>query len=85
MSTLTVAAPDQIDIVTMACRVLPGDILLDVHGVPVVLVTRARTRHTGKKVTQIEGEWLIERPLGAPSIFRRSSLSSSATYLRRAV
>lgn len=84
MSTLTVAAPDQTDIVTTARRVLPGDILLDVHGVPAVLVTRARTRMTGKQVTQIEGEWLIARPATAPRIFRRTSLSSSATYVRRA-
>jgi hypothetical protein len=85
MNTLTVAAPDQTDIVTTARRVLPGDILLDVNGVPVVLVTRARTRLTSvKQVTQIEGEWLVRRPLGTSSIFRRSTLSTSTTYVRRA-
>ena len=84
MNMLTVAAPDQADIVTTARRVMPGDILLDVNGVPVVLVTRARTRLTGKQVTQIEGEWLIQRPLGAASIFRRSTVATSTTYVRRA-
>ncbi len=85
MNMLTVAAPDQTDIVTTARRVFPGDILLDANGVPVVLVTRARTRMTGKQVTQIEGEWLIQRPATAPSVFRRTSLATSATYIRRAV
>ena len=84
MNMLIVAAPDQTDIVTTARRVLPGDILLDVHGVPVVLVTRARICLTGKKVTQIEGEWLITRPATAPGIFRRTSLATSAVYVRRA-
>lgn len=84
MNMLTVAAPDQTDIVTTARRVLPGDILLDAHGVPVVLVTRARTRMTGRQVTQIEGEWLITRPATAPRLFRRSTVSTSATYVRRA-
>lgn len=84
MNMLTVAAPDQTDIVTSAQGVLPGDLLLDANGVPVVLVTRARTRLTGKKVTQIEGEWLITRPATAPGIFRRTSLATSATYVRRA-
>lgn len=83
MNTLTAPAPS--DIVTTARRVMPGDILLDARGVPVVLVTRARTRLTEKPVTQIEGEWLIQRPLGATSIFRRSTLASSATYIRRTV
>lgn len=83
MNTLTVAAPGQTDIVTSAQRVLPGDLLLDANGVPVVLITRARTRRTGRQVTQIEGEWLVTRPAGASTIFRRSSLSSLATYIRR--
>lgn len=83
MNMLTVAAPDQTDIVTSAQRVLPGDLLLDANGVPVVLITRTRTRRTGKQVTQIEGEWLVQRPLGASTIFRRSSLSTLATYVRR--
>lgn len=83
MNTLTIPAPAQTDIVTTARRVLPGDILLDVNNVPVVLVTRARTRMTGRQVTQIEGEWLIARPATAPRIFRRTSLSTSATYVRR--
>lgn len=82
MKTLT--APSQTDIVTSAQRVLPGDLLLDASGTPVVLVTRARTRRTGRQVTQIEGEWLIARPLGASSVFRRSTLSGFATYVRRA-
>lgn len=72
------------DFVTSAQRVMPGDILLSEDGQPTVLVTRARTRHTGKKVTQIEGEWLIARPLGAARIARRSSLASAAIYVRRA-
>ena len=84
MNMLTVTAPDQTDIVTSAQRVLPGDLLLDAHGVPVVLITRARTRRTGKSVTQIEGEWLVQRPAGAPTVFRRSSLATLATYIRRA-
>jgi hypothetical protein len=84
MNMLTVAAPDQVDIVTSAQRVLPGDLLLDANGVPVVLITRARTRRTGRQVTQIEGEWLITRPAGAPTVFRRSTLASAATYVRRA-
>lgn len=83
MNTLTVAAPGQADIVTSAQRVLPGDLLLDANGFPVVLITRARTRRTGRQVTQIEGEWLVTRPAGASTIFRRSSLSSLATYIRR--
>lgn len=83
MNTLTVAAPGQTDFVTSAQRVLPGDILLDANGVPVVLITRARTRRTGKQVTQIEGEWLVNRPAGASTVFRRSSLSTLATYIRR--
>jgi hypothetical protein len=82
MSTLT-AVPTDTDIVTTARRVLPGDILLDANGSPVVLVTRARTRMTGRQVTQIEGEWLIARPATAPRIFRRSTVSTSATYVRR--
>lgn len=83
MTALT-AAPAQTDIVTTARRVLPGDILLDANGAPAVLVTRARTRMTGKQVTQIEGEWLTYRPAGASMVFRRSSLSTLATYVRRA-
>lgn len=85
MNTLTVAAPGQADIVISAQRVLPGDLLLDANSVPVVLVTRARTRRTGKQVTQIEGEWLVTRPAGTPTVFRRSSLSTLATYVRRSV
>jgi hypothetical protein len=81
MKTLT--APTQTDVVTSAQRVLPGDLLLDAAGSPVVLVTRARTRSTGRKVTQIEGEWLVQRPAGAPTVFRRSSLATLATYIRR--
>lgn len=84
MHTQTVAAPAENDIVTTARRVMPGDILLDANGLPVVLVTRARTRMTGKQITQIEGEWLISRPATAPRIFRRSTVSTSATYIRRA-
>lgn len=80
----TITAPAQTDFVTTAQRVMPGDILLDATGRPVVLITRARTRHTGKKVTEIQGEWLIERPTTAPRIFRRSTLSTAATYVRRA-
>lgn len=81
----TITAPAPVDFVTTAQRVMPGDILLHAEtGQPTVLVTRARTRHTGKKVTQIEGEWLIERPLGATSIFRRSSLATAPAYVRRA-
>lgn len=80
----TTLARTSADFVTSAQRVMPGDILLSEDGQPTVLVTRARTRHTGKKVTQIEGEWLIERPLGASSIFRRSSLAKAAAYIRRA-
>lgn len=79
MKTLT--APT--DIVTSAQRVLPGDLLLDANGSPVVLITRARTRRTGRQVTQIEGEWLVTRPAGAPTVFRRSSLSTLGTYIRR--
>lgn len=79
----TITAPAPTDIATTAQRVMPGDILLDVTGRPVVLVTRARTRHTGKKVTEIQGEWLIERPATAPRIFRRSTLSIAVTYVRR--
>lgn len=81
MKTLTASAPA--DIVTSAQRVLPGDLLLDASGSPVVLVTRARTRRTGRQVTQIEGEWLVNRPAGASTVFRRSSLSTLATYIRR--
>jgi hypothetical protein len=84
MNMLTVAAPDQADIVTTARRVMPGDLLLDANSVPVVLVTRARTRMTGRQVTQIEGEWLVQRPLGASTIFHRSTVATSATYVRRA-
>lgn len=81
MHTITAPAPS--DITTTAQRVMPGDILLDVTGRPVVLVTRARTRMTGRRVTQIEGEWLVERPTTAPRIFRRSTLSTAVTYVRR--
>lgn len=80
----TITAPASLDFVTSAQRVMPGDILLSEDGRPVVLVTRARTRHTGKKVTEVQGEWLIERPRTAPRIFRRSTLASAATYVRRA-
>lgn len=83
MNMLTVPAPSQSDIVTSAQRVMPGDILLDKQGLPVALVTRARTRLTGKRVTRVEGEWLINRPLGAPSVFRRTTLATSATVIRR--
>lgn len=83
MNMLTVAAPRRADIVTSAQRVLPGDLLLDANSVPVVLVTRVRTRRTGKQVTQIEGEWLVTRPAGAPTVFRHSTLASTATYVRR--
>lgn len=80
----TITAPAPTDIVTSAQRVLPGDLLLDANGVPVVLITRTRTRRgTARQVTQIEGEWLVQRPLGASSVFRRSSLSTLATYVRR--
>lgn len=79
----TTLASTSADFVTSAQRVMPGDILLSEDGQPTVLVTRARTRHTGKKVTQIEGEWLISRPLGASRIAKRVSLATAATYVRR--
>lgn len=82
MNTLATAPAD---FVTTAQRVMPGDILLSEDGRPMVLVTRARTRMTGRRVTQIEGEWLVERPSTASRVFRRSTLASAATYVRRAV
>jgi len=83
MNTLTAPAPAA-EFVTTARRVLPGDILLSEQGTPLVLVTRARTRLTGRRITQIEGEWLVQRPAGAPSIFRRSTVDTYSTYIRRA-
>lgn len=83
MNMLTIPAPSQADIVTSAQRVMPGDILLSNEGVPVVLVTRARTRLTGKRVTSIAGEWLTERPIGSSSVFRRTTLATSAIAVRR--
>lgn len=85
MATPTVIQGREIDIVTSAQRVMPGSILLDASGTPVVLITRARTRMTGRKVTQIEGEYLVSRPAGSPCVFRHSVLATSALYIRRPV
>lgn len=83
MQTITTPATS-LDFVTAAQRVLPGDILLTEDGRPIALITRARTRHTGRKVTEVQGEWLIDRPATAPRIFRRSTLATAGTYVRRA-
>lgn len=83
MNTLTAPAPAA-EFVTTAQRVMPGDIILTEDGTPLALVTRARTRLTGKRVTQVDGERLITRPAGASKIYRRTTLASAATYVRRA-
>lgn len=85
MDMLTIPAPTQTDIMTTARRVMPGDILLDRRGVPIALVTRARTRLTGRRVTRIEGEWLLSRPLGSSNVFRRTTMATTATAIRREI
>jgi hypothetical protein len=71
------------DIVTTAHQVMPGDLLLNKDGQPVVLVTRAETRHTGRKVTRISGEWLVQRPRRSSPIFRQTVGAGSVALVRR--
>lgn len=81
--TQTVESTPVADIMTTARKIMPGDILLSRTGRPMVLVTRAETRHTGRKVTRVSGEWLVERPNGAPPIFRQTVGASAPAAVRR--
>lgn len=82
MSIMSAIAPGQ-NIMTTVRKVMPGDLLLNKNGDPLVLITRAETRHSGRKTTRLFGEWLVNVPAGYPSVFERALPSSTRAMVRR--
>jgi hypothetical protein len=82
MSVMSAVVPEQ-NIMTTARKVMPGDILLNKNGKPLVLITRAETLHSGRKRTRLFGEWLVTVPMGYPTVFERVLPSDTRAMVRR--